>query len=208
MYYNYTMKKSIKFIYFDIGGVMLKWRRLFDHIAAKHQKKASEVEAAFAKYDNLSCLGLMSSEKLWRNVRKELKIRKKDAFDIIALSLETFEPIRETHEFAQEIINSLPIGLLTNNHPDSLALFFKNKLVPDLRYHAVIESHKLGLIKPDKEIYRRAQRQANVPHENILFIDDLPQNVESAALLGWQTILFESDRPKSSIAQIKGTVLQ
>lgn len=49
-------------------------------------------------------------------------------------------------------------------------------------------SHLLGLAKPDAEIYVAFQRQTHFHAGEILFFDDLSENVAAAAMLGWSTL--------------------
>jgi putative hydrolase of the HAD superfamily len=47
-------------------------------------------------------------------------------------------------------------------------------------------SHIMGLHKPDQAIYRAFEASVGRRPEEILFFDDLPENVESARASGWQ----------------------
>lgn len=51
------------------------------------------------------------------------------------------------------------------------------------RHHA---SHLLGLAKPDPAIYRAFEAANGVAGGEILFFDDLPENVEAAHAVGWR----------------------
>ncbi|MCC6952174.1 MAG: HAD-IA family hydrolase [Phycisphaerales bacterium] len=46
-------------------------------------------------------------------------------------------------------------------------------------------SHLMGLAKPDPMIYEAFEREAGVAPGEILFFDDLPENIEAAAGRGW-----------------------
>jgi putative hydrolase of the HAD superfamily len=50
----------------------------------------------------------------------------------------------------------------------------------------------LGVRKPTQRIYTRALAMSQVPAERTLFIDDREQNLRPAAMLGMQTIHFQS----------------
>lgn len=47
-------------------------------------------------------------------------------------------------------------------------------------------SHLLGLLKPEEEIYRAFERATGFAGREILFFDDLPENVEAARRAGWR----------------------
>jgi putative hydrolase of the HAD superfamily len=85
-----------------------------------------------------------------------------------------------------------PVGLLSNATPTTAA---------DLRAHdaykafdfAVISSETNGLAKPDPEIFHHAMTYLpGVTLRDVVFVDDMPRNVESAKRLGMQTILAQN----------------
>ncbi len=51
-------------------------------------------------------------------------------------------------------------------------------------------SSRVGLIKPDHEIYSRLAAEHHLPPERTLFIDDSPANIEGALHAGWQGICY------------------
>ncbi|HZY84223.1 MAG TPA: HAD-IA family hydrolase, partial [Gemmataceae bacterium] len=48
----------------------------------------------------------------------------------------------------------------------------------------------VGLRKPDPAIYAYCERVAGVPPGEVLFIDDLPTNVEAARDYGWEALAY------------------
>ena len=52
-------------------------------------------------------------------------------------------------------------------------------------------SYRLGLRKPDKEIFELVLKENNLKPEETLFIDDSPQHINTAANLGMNTVLFQ-----------------
>jgi 2-haloacid dehalogenase len=59
-------------------------------------------------------------------------------------------------------------------------------------FDAVLLSGSVGLLKPDPAIYRLLMERHDVDPEHTLFIDDSARNVESAARLGFDAIVFRS----------------
>lgn len=55
---------------------------------------------------------------------------------------------------------------------------------------AFVSGH-LRLAKPDPAIYEAVERDSGLAPEALLFTDDRPENIESAAARGWRTHLFE-----------------
>jgi epoxide hydrolase-like predicted phosphatase len=56
----------------------------------------------------------------------------------------------------------------------------------------IIYSHEVGLSKPDPRIYQLACELLEVTPEQMIFVDDMPQNVEAADALGIEGVLFTS----------------
>lgn len=54
-------------------------------------------------------------------------------------------------------------------------------------------SWEIGMVKPDPDIYAHLLEQLNLPANNVIFIDDLPENVEAARQMGIDAILFKSE---------------
>jgi putative hydrolase of the HAD superfamily len=78
-------------------------------------------------------------------------------------------------------------ALLTNISREGEAIFTKLFPVDEL-FDVVVDSSKVGMRKPDPEIYRLTCTLLGVAPERCLFIDDLLCNVEAAEALGMQTI--------------------
>jgi putative hydrolase of the HAD superfamily len=78
-------------------------------------------------------------------------------------------------------------ALLTNISREGEALF-RDLFPVDELFDVVVDSSKVGLRKPDPEIYRLTCSRLGVAPERCLFIDDLLCNVEAADALGMQTI--------------------
>jgi putative hydrolase of the HAD superfamily len=60
-----------------------------------------------------------------------------------------------------------------------------------MKLHHRHASHELGLAKPDAAIYREFERLTNSRREEILFFDDLPENIETAKSIGWQCVQID-----------------
>lgn len=93
------------------------------------------------------------------------------------------------------IKSSRKIGCITNNvksgqgpsmarDPDKAAQMNE---VMDL-FDVVIESSKVGIRKPDPEIYKLACREMKIEPDEALFLDDLGINLKPARALGMSTI--------------------
>ncbi len=57
----------------------------------------------------------------------------------------------------------------------------------------IFSAIKLGLSKKDPEAYKRIAQQITSNPEEILFIDDSPENIEAAKTAGLQTLLYKNN---------------
>jgi len=63
-------------------------------------------------------------------------------------------------------------------------------------------SHEVGMIKPDQEIYAHVTKEIGCNPDEILFIDDLKENVEAAIAYGWNAVVHD---PKIGLEAIFDT---
>jgi glucose-1-phosphatase len=63
-------------------------------------------------------------------------------------------------------------------------------------------SFKMGMRKPDVEIFQSALSESNLNPEETLFIDDLKSNIESAKKTGLQTLWFDITKSEDIIEEL------
>lgn len=61
-------------------------------------------------------------------------------------------------------------------------------------------SFEIGAIKPEREIYEYVQRMLGCEYSEIVFIDDKPENIASAAKLGIKAVLFSKADIKQNLS--------
>ncbi|RMG59179.1 MAG: HAD family phosphatase [Deltaproteobacteria bacterium] len=101
-----------------------------------------------------------------------------------------FSPVEGMEELVREVATRLPVGLLSNtNEVHHEEVIEKCPVYP--LFSAVVVSYSVGAMKPEREIYLRAVREMGTPPAEILFVDDVEENVEGARRAGLQGLLFE-----------------
>ena len=76
-------------------------------------------------------------------------------------------------------------------------------------FDIVIESSKVGIRKPDPEIYKLACREMDITPEESLFLDDLGINLKPARALGMTTIkVLSADQALDELEQHLGLALR
>src|SRR5262249_4939717 len=79
--------------------------------------------------------------------------------------------------------------LLSNTDPIHVTYIETNFEFPRY-FHGRVYSCEAGVSKPDPAIYQQALREAAVPLEAILYVDDTPACVEAGRRAGFDTLLF------------------
>ncbi len=75
------------------------------------------------------------------------------------------------------------------------------KLVDD-----IVISAEEGLVKPEPEIYLLAALRLSTLPERCIFVDDLPENIQTAENLGMRGVLFTDT--ESSLARLDALLAQ
>jgi putative hydrolase of the HAD superfamily len=111
----------------------------------------------------------------------------------------------EMYDFVLELKGKgISIALLSNID-SRLAKILKefNLYAP---FDPCLLSCEIGLEKPDPKIYEFLLKELQLPANHIIFIDDKSENVEAAQKLGFDTILFSSQKQLQKELAKRGVV--
>jgi putative hydrolase of the HAD superfamily len=91
----------------------------------------------------------------------------------------------------------MKLGVLSDGWASTIQLYERLGLAD--RIQSWTFSAVVGCCKPDPRIYAAAERDLGTEPARILFVDDLPANVEGALARGWQGVWINraGDRPPS-----------
>ena len=137
----------------------------------------------------LSCIRTEEEfKKVFLSMKEEFHFNKTyDEFK--KLYLEIFDKIeyyKDVAKFEWSLKDRCSIGILSD-----LTLFDKvrlDKQVDLSKYDYVFLSFELGLKKPERPIYEEVQKRVPFKPQDILFIDDRENNIETAKEMGWCTL--------------------
>lgn len=207
------MNKSapiIAAIVFDSGGVLLKHRHAFLEPVAVCQAlrelitgQVEEQRIVQATRDALDWLsnqaGSTTTEESAAAQRMEyyhrllvgvdattsaeLAARLRDRLES-SQSVELFPEVREVLDALCS--RGLKLGVLSDGWASTIQLYERLGLAAC--FQSWTFSADVGCCKPDPRIYAAAERDLGVEPSRILFVDDLPANVEGALRCGWQAV--------------------
>lgn len=135
--------------------------------------------------------GLLTGDTYWRNIVGDAaspeQLQQLKAADV-ALWTQMNRPmldwVRALHR------HGFRTGILSNM-PDAMAEGICAQFDWIANFDHAVWSYALKLRKPQPEIYQAAVEGLKTPAENILFLDDKPENIQAAEEAGMQGILYE-----------------
>jgi HAD superfamily hydrolase (TIGR01509 family) len=203
---NQTFMSNIKFIYFDVGNVLVRFEHMRDAVLQLlGTNELDQTQFNHELFDRLE-RGQITYDEYWSSRGMLNKV--KELFgDYVEYITSGFEPIKETHKLLYELSEIIDMGLLSNVPKGIQELNMQKCLVPALSYKAVVKSCDVGLIKPEKKIYEYAQTLIPYLPNEVLFVDDVKQNVEAAQAFGWNAIKFDPNNAVHSINNLKKKLL-
>ncbi|HEY3313305.1 MAG TPA: HAD family phosphatase [Anaerolineales bacterium] len=194
---------TIKAIYFDLGGVIVRTDN-----KSSRKSLAAEFGMSYAEMDNfvfesqaaaLASIGKLTEEQHWLDVTRRLNLpdtdmpRIRDAFfggdDIDLALVDLLRSLRRTHK----------TGLISNAW-DGLRPWIIDRKFDDAFDYMTISS-EVGFAKPDARIYQFALEKLGVEPGQAVFVDDIEENVAGAQALGMHGLLFQSS--EQTLAAIK-----
>jgi FMN phosphatase YigB (HAD superfamily)/DNA-binding XRE family transcriptional regulator len=194
-------KTGVRFVYFDVNGVLVRFfHRAFTDITHDTGARADLAENLFWRNNDDVCRGKMSLQELNDIFNRELPT---ENFDWKSYYMKSVEPMPDVKEFVEWCAQNYEVGLLSNTAPGFLDEMRSQNLVPSLNYDAVVDSSKVGFIKPEAKIYEIARELAAVEANEILLIDNERPNLTAADRLGWQVLSFDDFDPAASIAHAR-----
>ncbi len=194
------MIKGIRHIIFDLGGVLLNidyqlTEQAFVKLGINNFSDIYSQLRQTNLFDELET-GKISTAEFYRQLRSGGNIDVEDhmleqAWNAMLLDM----PLRRL-QILQQLRIYHDLVLLSNTNEIHEAAF--NKIVAGTHgytlgafFDRVYYSHRIGMRKPDTNVFEMILNENGFAAEHTLFIDDSPQHIEGAKRLGIQTIWLE-----------------
>jgi putative hydrolase of the HAD superfamily len=194
---------TIRFIYFDVGGVLIDWSKAYETAASKFHVKAKEIFRVFDENEEQITKGFLSPQQLWEKYIQKYGIENAHTYNFVESWVSDYRPIHQMHEIINTFKSTYKIGLLSNIYKGMLPLLLEKKLIPDIHYEQIIFSCDVGMRKPDADIYAYAQRKADADPGTILLVDDRKDYADGARKAGWNTFLFDTNDRLGSVKKLE-----
>lgn len=182
-----------KVVLFDLGNVLVDfrpvsfWNMLGLRNDADRKPYEAGVEKAGAKFES----GLIHTgqflEELESVFEKEFGVKELQT----AVASVLTDPVEGMESVVREAARTALVGLVSNTNEFHYAYCLSAipalKLLPK---HYL--SYKLGVMKPDALFYRKVIEDQNLDPSEMLFIDDVEENIRAAEKAGMKGIVFEN----------------
>jgi FMN phosphatase YigB (HAD superfamily)/DNA-binding XRE family transcriptional regulator len=194
-------KTGVRFVYFDVNGTLVRFfHKAFAQIAQISNYPPDMIETLFWRRHDAVATGQMSLEDFDAALAKDLGLQ---SLDWRNYYMENVESMPEINVFVDWAAENYEIGLLSNNLPGFIDEMIQTGKIPPVKYDAIVDSSKVGMLKPDSKIFETASQLAGMEPREILLIDNDRPNLITADREGWQVVWFDDLDPAASIARAK-----
>lgn len=195
----------IKFVYFDIGGVLIKdfsddtdkWESILKEIGVKRELY-NQVSDLFCEYEKNELCTTRSVDSLIPIFSKKFDINFPKDFSFLEYNLDHFGRNPSIWPIVKKAKQNYNIGLLTNMYVKMLDGIKEKKLLPPVDWDVIIDSSVVKLRKPDIQIFKIAQEKSGFKNSEIFFIDNSIENVKAAKDYGWNAYRYNPVNPRLS----------
>ncbi|MBI2668818.1 HAD family phosphatase [Candidatus Woesearchaeota archaeon] len=182
----------IKAVIFDYNGVITNQGDFDGFLAEKaHQshRPVQEIQQIVKHHWDLAKVGAIDSELIWVHAADYLHC---EASELRQEWLSWFGLRKDLLLFIKQLKMKYKTALLTNITRDWFEQA-KQEQHLDTYFDVIVSSYEAGAAKPGQKIFEYCLRKLNLGAADCIFIDDQTKNIESAANLGFKTILFLSE---------------
>ena len=195
--------QGIKNIIFDLGGVIInldtqKTISEFNRLTGKAFDKIYN-QSAQSDLFNLLDKGQISEFDFFEKLKQELQFKGHSAELLYAWNAMLLDVPEERLDLLVEMKHNYNTYLLSNTCETHIEAFEKNlysvhgvKNFNDY-FDKVYYSCRVGMRKPDKDIFELVLNENNLKPEETVFIDDSAQHVKGAGACGINTYLLQKN---------------
>jgi len=186
---------SIRAIYFDIGGVLMRTedRKPRQRLAKRLGMTAEQLEALVfgGESGTRAQLGHITEAEHWAYVCRQVGWSLEQAPDFREQFFGGDRLDRGLLDYVRSLRPAYKTGVISNALSGVRALIEGPWQMADA-FDTLVISAEEGVMKPDPQIFQFALKRLKVPAEQAVFVDDYQHNIDGAHLVGMHGILFRS----------------
>lgn len=188
---------KIKAVVFDYGQVISLPHdpKVIDRLAERAGAERDKFEALMWSLRGEFDRGTINAKEYYKQLlsRLEVSLDEKSVDELIEMDLTSWRNINAGTVALMEDVKKAGylLGILSNMPHEFLAWARKSIPVFALTDKSLF-SCELNLIKPEKAIYEKLLAEFGVRGEELVFFDDITENISSARTLGIQALLWKN----------------
>jgi putative hydrolase of the HAD superfamily len=188
-----------KTIVFDFAGVLFRWhppsmiRRELPHLAPDDASATHWARQIFQGYvgDWLDFdRGLVDRSAVIERIERRTGLARADVVRIVDAVPRELQPIPETVDLLRRLREDGRRLLYLSNMPGPYADHLEREHEFVRWFEDGVFSGRVHLAKPEPAIFRLAAERFGVPPADLVFLDDVFENVRAAGALGWNALHF------------------
>ena len=196
-----------KFVYFDIGGVMLrdftntnKWAEMKKDLGVN--KENEEIfDSIWQRHRSRICIDC-DIDTIIPEFEKEAGIVFPKDYSMLEDFVDRFDPSPSIWLVIDKVKDNYKIGLLTNTYPLMLDMIRAKNKFPKYDWEVIVDSSLVGFQKPESEIYEIAEERSGLKPEELFFIDNLSKNTNAAKKRGWKVFHYDDQNPEKASKEL------
>lgn len=180
---------------FDMGNVAIKGIEFLEKTISLLGVCAPEFLLDYAHYNHVLMEGLLSDEDYYRHVEHAFGIK---------------VPGRPLSDFFNPRFNQPVVKVISALRSDGHRIICaSNTFEPhwsiiqkrglDVLFDKCYLSHEMGVTKPSAAFFRHIMKSENVQPEEMMFIDDMKENIDAAKQLGIKTLWYHAGYDDSTL---------
>lgn len=171
----------IKAIVFDLWGVTLTQRSLLSKYLYPLVSSFISKEELRKRY-NAACVAALSEKEFWQGIPQPEKIKKKILAQI---------SLNEEISFLEKLKEKYFLVLFSRT-PQEWGQAVVEKFNLKHSYEKIFFTADLRLDKSNPQAFQKIQEELKLKPQEIIFIDDKPNNLAPAKKVGWKTVWLEN----------------
>ncbi|KKQ77303.1 MAG: Haloacid dehalogenase superfamily enzyme, subfamily IA [Parcubacteria group bacterium GW2011_GWA1_38_7] len=202
----------LKFIYFDLGGVVIRdfdgtnnWdllKKELGIITAKNDK----FEKLWKRYD-AEINTTRDVNTLIPILNKELDLDIPQEYSLLDGFVSRFTKNKQIWPIIKNARKKYKIGLLTNMYPGMLKTIGDRGILLQDKFDVIVDSSIEKVKKPDSNIYKLSELKCGFKSDEIMFIDNSERNLIEPKKMGWQIFWYDNRNIEKSTKDLKNILL-
>ena len=186
-------------VVWDFGGVLFRWdpaavlaRTLPHRMTAEHgpqhwkEQFFLSYRGEWGEFDR----GTLGVEDMVPRIARRTGLSPAEVQAVVDAVPGELQPIAGSVDLLQALHRRGRRLHFLSNMPRPLADYLQNRHDFLGLFESGIYSSHVQLTKPDRGLFALAQARFDASPDELVFIDDHPENIDAATRLGWQALLF------------------